>query len=367
MILELVELIELLIRYRAWGIVVVLILLIIYLLTVILDEDRSAAWRARIYKGIYRLSGKSEAEKKYIENDISSRINLARRKMPFGKEYLPKSIKVVWFEGGNGEIASIKENEIIVRLDPMENQEKNIILLADALVKQTSLVGIRHILNQPLELSMDLNLVKNLLMEIGDKRILDWFFRNEYQPSLEQSEELKEWNTKIVEIDERGLFTRFLLVELDDYSKRMVGKSARPEMLAEIGGLVNFLFQIATKAYGQDVPLDYFSQNIKIGVVLVGYTSKIVSGIEPYLIAFAYKMQKQLTSIYIVRWDKELLGDAHPQAYKEFVEMAERLDERIRALFHISVDFELKYTSVDPKGNKRAARITRYIPEYVSR
>ncbi len=207
MISYLATLIELISKYGAWGVLLIFIVIIYYLLRIILDEDRSAAWRARIYKAVYKISGKSEAEKKYIENDISSRINLSRRSMPFGKEYLPKAIKVEWFGDVEGEIAQIKENEIIVRLDPAESQEKNIVLLADALAKQTSLIGIRYILKKPLELSMDLNLIKNLLIEIEDRRVLDWFFRNEYRPNINKSEEIKEWNGKIVEIDEKGLFT----------------------------------------------------------------------------------------------------------------------------------------------------------------
>jgi len=360
-------LIELVTKYGVWGILLFLVGAIIRLLNVILDEDRSAAWRARFYKGVYKITGKTEAEKKYIENDISSKINLARRNMPFGKEYLPKAIKVQWVEGQEGRTAQIKESELLVRLDPAESQERNIVLLANALVKQTSLTGIRHILNEPLELSMDLNLIRNLLKEVGDRRVLDWFLRNEYQPNVDKSEEIKEWNGKIVEIDERGLFTRLLLVELDEYSKRVMGKPASSEMFDEIAGLVDFLYKISTKAYAQDVPLDYITRNIKIGVLLVGETSKILSGIENYLIAFAYKIERQLTSVYAIVWDKEFLGNINPEAHQKFVETTESLDKNIQKFFRVTKDFELKYTCADHAGNKRKAKISRYIPEYVSR
>jgi len=279
-------------EYGVWALVVGAVAIIYYLVRVVLDEDRSAAWRARIYRVLYRVSGRSEAEKKYIANDVSSRINLARRNMPFSQEYLPHSINVLWVESGHGEASSINDNEMLIRLDPAELEEKNIVLLSDALVKKTSLAGIRHIINEPLELSMDLNLVKNLLKEIGDRRVLDWFFRNEYQPVLNQSEARREWNGKIVEIDERGLFTRLLLVELDKYSKRIMGKPSSPNMFNEISRLIEFLYKIATKGYGQDVPLECISRNIKIGVILVGETSKLLrEGIDPYLDAFTYSLR----------------------------------------------------------------------------
>ncbi len=368
MISDLIKLIDLVIKYGwPWGIVLIFIVIIYFLSRIILDEDRSAVWRARVYKVIYKISGKSEAEKKYIENDINSRINLARRNMPFGKEYLPKAIKIEWFEGKKGETAHIKENEVVVRLDPAESQEKNIILLANALIKQTSLIGIRHILKEPLELSMDLNLVKNLLKEIGDRRVLDWFFRNEYQPTIDKSGEIKGWNNKIVEIDERGLFTRLLLVELDDFSKKIVGKVHHTRMFDEISGLVEFLYKIATKVYGQDVPLDYISRNIKIGVIIVGKTSKILyDGVEPYLRAFAYKMSQQLASIYVIQFDQELLGVTTPQAYEQFIELTGKLNKRIEERFLIKKHFELKYICTDSSGDKRKAKIFHYIPEYVS-
>lgn len=346
------------------GIILILLIVICYLLRILLDEDRSALWRARINKTIYKISGSSEAEKKYIENDICGRLNLARRKMPFEKEYLPNAIRIQWFGKKKGEIAQIKENEIVVRLDPAEVQEKNITLIANALVKQTSLIGIRHILKEPAELSMDLNLIKNLLKEIGDRRILDWFFRNEYQPTLEKSKEIKEWNKGIVEIDERGLFTRLLLVELESFSKRISGRTS-PEFFGEIVGLVQFLYKIATKGYAHDAPLEYTSRNIKIGVLLVGKTSKILhDGIEPYLKAFTYKIQQQLTSIYVIQFDKELLGARDPKAYEEFVKLTENLTREIEKRFQIQKDFELKYTCFDFTGRKRQAKISRYIPYY---
>lgn len=353
--------------YWPWGILIIAGGIIFHLLRIILDEDRSAAWRAHIYRAIYGISRRSAAEKKYIENDISSRINFARRSMPFGQEFLPKAIKIEWVEGGEGKTERIKENEIIVRLDPAESEEKNVVLLSDALVRRTSLIGIRHILREPLELSMDLNLIKDLLKEIGDKRILDWFFRNDYMPNINKSAEIREWNGKIVEIDEKGLFTRLLLVELDDYSKRVWGKPYSPEMFDEIAGLVDFLFRIATKAFGENVPLDYTSRNIKIGVLLVGETSKILyDGIQGYLRAFTIMLNRQVTSIYVLQWDKELLGDADPQAYAEFVKLTQDLKQQLEVQFPIKRDFELKYVCTDPADKRRKARISRYIPEHGS-
>jgi len=352
-------------QYRVGALVVIGIGIIYYLVRVLLDEDKSALWRARIYKAVYRISGKSSAEKKYIANDITSRINLARRRMPFAKEYLPRSVGVQWVEGGTGETMSLSNNEMVVQLDPADLEEKNIVLITSALVRRTSLAGIRHIMNRPLELSMDINLVKNLLIEIGDRRILDWYFRNEYQPALDESDEIKEWNEKITEIDERGLFTRLLLVELDNYSKQIIGKASSPNMLNEITGLIEFVFRIATKAYGQDAPLEYISRYIKIGVILVGETSKVLYDLGLYLKAFAFKLRRQLASIYVITFDKELLGSTSPEIYEQFVERTKELDAEIEQRFQIEKEFEIKYVCTDLASNKRKAKISCYKPHYI--
>ena len=212
---------------------------------------------------------------------------------------------------------------------------------------------------------MDMNLVKNLLIEIGDRRILDWYFRNEYQPTLDESDGVKEWNEKITAIDGRGLFTRLLLVELDNYSKQIIGKASSPNMLNEITGLIKFLFEIATKVYGQDAPLDYISRYIKIGVILVGQTSKVLfDGLEPYLKAFAFGLRRQLASIYVIAVDKELLGSTNPEIYERFVEITKNLNKDIEQRFQIKKEFEIKYVCTDSAGNKRKAKISRYTPHY---
>ena len=343
----------------------VIIALFVWFILIIIDEDLSARWRARFFRVIFFITGKSEAEKKYIENNACSQINFARRKMPFGKEHLPKAIKIEWQGGSEQRISNIQENEIIIRLDPTRLQEKNIVIIADALVKQTALVGIRYLLNNSLENSIDLNLIKNLLIEVDNRRVLDWFFKNEYQTAIANNEDIKQWNTKIVEMDERGLFTRLLLVELDDFSKRISGRTPTREMTQEIVGLIGFIHKIATKSYGQEVPLEYVSRNIRFGVMLVADTSRILSeGIQKYLSAFAYKMKQQLTSIYVSQFDKELLGATDPEAYKEFVELTQSLDREIQQSFIIRKDFELGYTCIDTFGNKRKVKLTRYIPEY---
>jgi len=360
------DIFELILKYGVWGIVLLLVIFILLLIRILIDEDKTDIWRGRFYKVLYKILKRREAEKKYVAYDIAGRLNLARRGMPFGKNLIPRSLKVEWIESSSGQTYIPKEGELVVKLDPAEEQEKNIIFLAHALIQKTALIGIRYILEKPIEDSVDLNLIKNLLREIGNPTILDWYMKYEYIPQIEQNEKLKDWNSKIVEIDERGLFTRLLLVELDRYGVKIAGTSKSSEMEEEIKDLIKFLYNIATKKYGENAPLNHITRNIKIGILLVGETSKILSSIDPYIKAFIYQLKKQVESIYVLSFSKEFLRENDEESEKAFEEMRGYLQERIESEFKVEKDFELTYFCYDIKGRKRKAKCVHYIPDYGS-
>lgn len=346
-----------------YGLTAALLLMAIYLFRVVMDEDRSALWRGRVYRLLYRMSGRRETEKKYIANDINGRINLARRTLHYGKTTLPKAVAVEWVEGNGEGTYDIAEGEFVVRLDPAAGQERNIAKLAMAVVGRTALVGIRHLVESPLQRALDLNLVRNVLWQVGDRKVLDWFYQNEYTPTTQQPD-IAAWNQEIVEIDERGLFTRLLLVELDAFEKRIAGLAPRPYMIGEVEHLVHFLFRIATKQVGQDVPLDFVRAHIQIGVILVAKTSKLLrEGIEPYVSCMYHKVEKRLDAVYIIVFDKDLLRETDEVAHKQFVQLTKELDREILQSSLITKDFSIRYTCVDHQGNRRKAVCARYLIE----
>jgi hypothetical protein len=343
-------------------IIAILALILIYFLYIfIFDEDKCDSYRAIFWKGIYWISKRTDAEKKYIETDVNSAINIARKNMPFGKEHIPKSIKIRWFNENTEDLYQISENTLFVRLDPSESQKKNIAILAMVLVQNTALVGLRYAIEKPLEKSIDLNLVKNLIKEIKKPQFLDWFLENEYQPTISSSKDIQNWNDQIIEIDERGLFTRILLVELDEYSKRIAGRKATPEMIKEIKDFIDFIYTLSKKKKGEDVPLDFQSRYIRTGVIILARQWYIFSkGIDPYLARFSKKMKNQFHSIYVLQYDKEFFG---AYGYTVFQGLTDQFREHIDEKFSIKKDFEQSFIFHDVDGNQRTGIITRYSPE----
>lgn len=343
--------------------VLFLVGIVIWLIRVIFDEDKSSIWRARVNLALFKLSGRREAEKEYIANDVRGRINIARRKLHAGKSNLPKAVSVHWVEEGGPSSYHIKEGEFVVKLNQSNEQEKNIVDLTLAVIRRSTLLGVRSVIDKPLSLGMDLCLARNILQILNHKAALDWFLANELKPLCDADERVARECERISEIDDRGLFTRLLLVELEEFADRIIGKQPRPYMLGEIEGLVDFLYNIATKKYRQDVPLQYTKALIRIGVILVARTSRILQkGVDPYVnVMAARSRQRQLYTYYVMSYDKEVLAESDPAAYENFKMLVQDLDEEIARKTSARKDFSLKYTCVDQFGRMRRAICTRYV------
>ena len=230
--------------------------------------------------------------------------------------------------------------------------------MAVALVKHTSLQGIRHLVVEPLREAIDVSLTKKLLLNIRNNHALDEFFSSHY-PQPGESADFDDWNDKVTQIDERGLFERLMLVELEDFSTRVHGMTARPHMVGEVEDLVKWLHQLATKPEGVDVPLQMRRAYISVGIVLIAKMSTISEqGIGPYRTAIEYNLRKKLDTIYLIIWDRPSVG-------------GRVLDERYRSLCqdiveetnwtkNLKLHFKQEYNYITPHGEKRTGWIARY-------
>lgn len=358
--------------YTAWnfvskhGIESFLILLliggIVYLFYIMMDEDKSSLFRSKFYKLLRSFSNKREYDKKYIANDIKGRLNLARREIYCGEVILPKAIDVEWVDGQDLSSYEVKEGKFIVRLDPSTEQEQNIVHLARAIVKRTSLIGVRHIVEQPIKESIDLNLTKRILKECRNDESVTWFYKNIFQPISEKQDKLSEWNKKIVEIDEQGLLNAFLLVEIEDFSRRISGMEPRPYMITAISDLVRFVHDVFTRKQGEKGDLEYSRAHIRVAIILVARVDTVLNrGIDPYIDAAKIIMKKNYNTIYVIIWGKPHLRIYRPGDHVIYKRRCNKLIKSIAKLPKIYKSLEVdKYTYIDPNGRKASGRLVRF-------
>ena len=168
-------------------------------------------------------------------------------------------------------------------------------------------------------------------------------------------------NEQVVTIDERGLFTRLLLVELESFSREMVGRPPRPYMAGEIEGLVEFLYELCSRRPRQDVPLNYHRAFIRIGVIIVAKTAKLLVSIEPYIKAMNINLENESTSIYVLVFGKEWLEEADPAAHAIFEKQIATLDREMDRQTVAIKRGDYSYTFLEQSGKHRKARCIRYV------
>ena len=331
------------------------------LVRILLDEDRAALWRGRFYKLAFLLTRKRDREKKYISNDVKGRLNLARRKMHFADSCLPNAVEVEWVEDGNPATYEVKEGEFVVRLDPSAAQHKNIVILAILLVRETTLRGVRSSVDKPLLNAIDMNLVRGLLYGLRSPTVFDWFMSTQYQPLTQSDLQVGQRNTQIRAIDESGLFTRLLLVELDEFCRRIFGQAPTPTMGREIGHFVDFLHSLATKPPGHNVPLAIRSAHISVGVILVAKTRTIIDqGVQPYVMAIKANVRRGVEIQYLLVFEKGWLGATSHREVARFNERVSDLRQCIATDTVLVEDFAVDFDSADPDGRRRQATLVRY-------
>jgi len=209
-------------RGPAIGGLILLVGVVVYLLRTLLDEDRSAVFRGRAYKALLAVSKRRDHEKKYLSNDLRGRLNLARRDLHYGRQILPQAVKIEWIDGTSSETYDLSDNEFVIRLDPSQHQAHNIVRMAEAMTRRTSLTGLHSVIEKPLRDALHCNLVRKLLTAIGNQQALDVFFP-ETMPAPGIDLQFDTWNTRVVEIDNQGLYERLLLVELEDLAGVFLG------------------------------------------------------------------------------------------------------------------------------------------------
>jgi hypothetical protein len=226
-----------------------------------------------------------------------------------GSALLPKAVDIEWVEGASPDAYDIKEGEFVVRLDPSESQPKNISTLALIVVEKTTLLGIRSSLDNATRCAIDINLTRALLHELRKREVLEWFLANEYERVSHADAACERRCRQIRVLDERGLFTRVLLVELDDLAEKVYGLGPDHTVQQDAVRLVEFLHGLATKRPGQDVPLDLATAYLRIGIIIAGKTGTILTkGIEPYVATMKSLITRGCESAYLLIYDKEWLG-----------------------------------------------------------
>ena len=196
----------------------------------------------------------------------------------FESPILPEC-RVEWVNDKNIEHI-LKSGQAIVKLTFSKNDhDLNFYNAAQAFIQTGFLNQTRPFLHKATSVAVDLLMTKLLL--VNHRRPALRIFNQRFS---EQTEASKEIFSKLEETEERGLFRQIFVQELHYFGERLGSKSPLKQFGDEADAFLVWFYELATREEKEFTKLAFFSENLKIGVILVADRDTYDKhGVKPYL------------------------------------------------------------------------------------
>lgn len=276
------------------------IFIIIYLF--VLNSEKGEKFIAFIAGIISHVSKK--AEKTKTAYDIQGKINSFIRTVNTEvTDLMPYGLKIKWISEDIDKDSFIKGGKVVVMLRYHQNQDENLSLATLLYVNKSVIPEARPHINFKLCEAIDLIMTKKVLYSFVEaKSSFNYFVTEILHQKTDSDVSIKEFCTVIDKLDERGLFTRVLLRELSELGERRAGITETGDTVFETGEFTKFLDEIARKERGEDVPLTFSKNYIKVAIILVARPETGILGVEPFIKRVKEKIKLSINVIYIFAW-----------------------------------------------------------------
>ena len=214
---------------------------------------------------------------------------------------MPCSLKIEWVKEIDKEAILKEEGMVLVKLGHHHDDLQRALALAMLMFCGESLIQMsRPYLSNVLVRSLDLVTTKKMLNESKEKGSVDYLINNVIKPEIENDSNLKEKCQNMEVLDDRGLFSRVLLRELQELGRELYPKTPLGSETKESDEFVDFLMQIANKGQDEYVEL-FFKENwIRIAFILVARAEVIAErGFTPYIDRLAKLQKREAKTVYI--------------------------------------------------------------------
>jgi hypothetical protein len=153
--------------------------------------------------------------------------------------------------------------------------------------------------------SIDLTFIDELLDRRNAIRGRAYFVQEVIPREIEATPEVKKYLDKLELISQHGLFIRVMMPELKEYPGRTQRRIARGNHLAQVEEFVDFLKVTAERrAKGGKMLWLHIGETIRVGVILVGVTDKLVfEGSKPYVRRTAMHNASGARTVYLIGYN----------------------------------------------------------------
>lgn len=310
------EIVNLAFQYGPWAVVVAIIYLFVE------DPNRAEKLQALVLEPTFRAF--KWGSRRYMASKVGSTTTGFLQK--YLGTYLSGTAKIKvaikWVTSPSDPILS-ENGTLILYLQETNNQTKNILNATKVALPHIVCPLLRPHLKPAVRNAIDLTVLRRLADGLGaHARIV--FQRYFIDPELTGDQEASELFANLVEIDTNGIFVVIFLEELNTLGEELFNTGNNQiDKTNEIKSFLKFLLVLARRGIGQEIPLDYLSQDIKVGIILVAKAAKAaIQGVSPYLKRIDKNIKLGCNSIYLV-------GFAHVKSFLNRVLAAAEGDERL--------------------------------------
>lgn len=275
-------------------------LIIVFLIVCLFKYDKVRlllndliCWSSKICGWLKKRSTKISIEK-LCQNSLSS---LAQEAPELD---LPR-FRIEWV---NGELNSFNEGEGIVCLKYDKDNTQNIINATTEYVKNAILPTAKIYMAPEIKEAIDYTVIKICLSKIPNNRYAtNRFIKDNQEIVTDNKDEIN----KVININDAGLLSRILFREFDCWGNALSGREALKKYEEESSKFLDYLYEIATRNYDENTPLQFVSENIKVGVLLVARSDKYLEkGEEPYVRRIRDGFSKGIRTFYLLARNKKV-------------------------------------------------------------
>lgn len=282
--------------------------LVIVLLLLIENPDRAFKIQKIVLAPTYLLF--KWGSKRYLASVIADRTT------EFFKNQLSKyisdcpavNVRVKWVSSPADPVLSAN-NALILRITETNDQTRNVLSATRAALPQIICPTLRSNIEPYMQTAIDLTILRSMAQQIGKhaQNIYQKFF---LEPEVIENNNIEELLTKLIFLDNYGIYLTVFLQELQILNERKYALGDLSDITDEVEGLLGFLIAILDRDIHERVPLNFLTENFKVGIVLLAIQKKTEQkGAAPYMQAIDYNIKAGCESIYIVayQWSSKFI------------------------------------------------------------
>lgn len=190
-------------------------------------------------------------------------------------------LEIEWVKEDEDGQVRFDKNKAIVMLRFNKDRTQNVINSTSAYIHNTLLTTSRSYMDEPIVKAIDYTLIHKFLQNTPQKRFAVRKFVETNRQDISQYQDSFE---KVYKTDQQGLLTHILLREYTAWGDSIVTELPSEMHKIESREVLDFIYDIASRGYDEQTPLQLNKNNIKVAVLLVAKTETYSeNGSRPYI------------------------------------------------------------------------------------